>query len=626
MGVASTLIFAACQADSTVAPVADAPVLLPPTAAYATFASSTGTTLKLAVNDGVTLKASSSVSRSKTVTWSSTNSTVARVSNTGKVTAVGSGSATITAKSLTGTDNTSISVYSGPYSVAVTPSTLTLAPGAQQQLAASTKSGDGVTLTGHSYSYSSSNLGVATVSSGGVVTAVGSGTANITVNDGSLSKTVPLTVSGIASEPTVTSFVMSPTSASVAAGGTRQFSVATTWSDGAVRSPVVTYSATGGTITVNGLYTAGQIAGTFMVIASCGCGKADTSVVSITSLTSTATLSAIAISPKTPTVAPSATQQFAALGLMSDGSSLVTAVTYSTNGGSVNAAGLYTAPSTPGTYRVIATQVGGTKADTANVSVQAITAATGLVKSDNFSQYAGNAAFQQLLAAKNFYGVDNIDPQLASIDPTVLYNGHQTMRYTFPGGDGSSPQLVVPVPFLRNMWLRVKVRWSPGWTTTGTLTSSANAYKFLSWGWYGLNGRGEITITNTTEYQNLIDVFPPEYGKAGSRASIADYNSAGRIANEWSDGQWYDYIVHYEITGTYTSRQRFWVVKDGGTPVLRATSSVTSYSDVPLPPIDRVQLGRNYNQMRLPNQTMYLWYGQWEVYDGTKNPMPFGLQ
>ena len=58
-------------------------------------------------------------------------------------------------------------------------------------------------------------------------------------------------------------------------------------------------------------------------------------------------------------------------GVWSDGGTTAPAVTYSATGGTITSGGLYTAGSTAGTFRVIATQQGGTLADTAAVTITA---------------------------------------------------------------------------------------------------------------------------------------------------------------------------------------------------------------------------------------------------------------
>ena len=54
---------------------------------------------------------------------------------------------------------------------------------------------------------------------------------------------------------------------------------------------------------------------------------------------------------------------------MSDGSTAAVAVTWSATGGTVSTSGLYKAGTTAGSYRVIAVQQGGTKADTSAITV-----------------------------------------------------------------------------------------------------------------------------------------------------------------------------------------------------------------------------------------------------------------
>ena len=83
--------------------------------------------------------------------------------------------------------------------------------------------------------------------------------------------------------PVLQAVVLTPATASVAAGAQQNFTVSGQWSDGSTTAPAVTYSATGGTVNTNGRYTAGTTAGTFRVIAvQQGGTLADTSTVTVT--------------------------------------------------------------------------------------------------------------------------------------------------------------------------------------------------------------------------------------------------------------------------------------------------------------------------------------------------------
>ena len=253
--------------------------------------------------------------------------------------------------------------------------------------------------------------------------------------------------------------------------------------------------------------------------------------------------------------------------------------------------------------------------------------------SDDFTGYANTAALQNRIGV-NVGGTasglgmlynDGQNGQLAEIDQSVLYNGHPTMKYNAPGGIASIPELWPTLPHpLSTMWLRVKIRFSPGFTTTGTLTNSSNAYKLLGWGFAGSYGSGRVEITNTTQYQ-LYYATQAVSNSYIPTSTPAQFGIAGNVTSEWTDGNWYDYILEYKITSPTTSVARLWMARDGSTPVLRATSTSTSLTGYTMPDVSRVMLGMNFNQVRTASQNQALWYGQWEVVDGNQHPNPFGL-
>ena len=107
----------------------------------------------------------------------------------------------------------------------------------------------------------------------------------------------------------------------------------------------VTWSATGGTVNAAGLYTAGSTPGSFRVVAvrQGDASKADTSTVKIAAPPPGVTLTAVELTPSTVSLTTGATQQFAAVGRMSDNSTASVAVSYTATGGTVTSGGLYTA-------------------------------------------------------------------------------------------------------------------------------------------------------------------------------------------------------------------------------------------------------------------------------------------
>jgi hypothetical protein len=246
---------------------------------------------------------------------------------------------------------------------------------------------------------------------------------------------------------------------------------------------------------------------------------------------------------------------------------------------------------------------------------------------DDFRSYSGTSALLANIStvaggtggSGSLYR-DGYNAKLAEIDKSVLYNGHQTVKYNQPGGTSASPGLWVSFPSgkrLTKMWFRVKVRFSPGYTTSGVTSGSAKAYKLLGWAWAGADGRATLEITNTNQY-----VF--DWSVTGSASGPYTYKSDPKISTEWSDGQWYDYIICYEQTSSTTIRQRWWLAKDGQTPQLKADIKATMRSGT-VPPVNRVMLGLNFNQTRASGQNQALWIGQWEVVDGNEHSNPFGL-
>ena len=113
-----------------------------------------------------------------TATYASSDEAVATIDSTGKVTAVGEGTATVTATLEDGTEvSCTVTVTKAPVEETVTlnATTLSLAEGGSATIVAN------VTPAGTKVSFSSNDTDVATVDANGKVTAVGEGTADIIV-------------------------------------------------------------------------------------------------------------------------------------------------------------------------------------------------------------------------------------------------------------------------------------------------------------------------------------------------------------------------------------------------------------------------------------------------------------
>lgn len=247
----------------------------------------------------------------------------------------------------------------------LTPASANVAPGASQMFTVAAVWSDGSsTLPAITWSATGG-----TINQTGLYTAGSTpGTFRVIASGGGKADTSAVTVGAAA---VVTQLSISPRNVSLGLGQTQQFTTSATWSDGVSRSVSVTYSATGGLISVGGLFTAGQLVGTFSVIANCTCGRADTATVALSNLAQLpATLTSLSVSPGSTSLFTGGTQQFNVSALWSDGTTTLPTRTWTATGGTIDQSGFYSAGGNTGTYRVVVS--GGGRADTATVSLTAL--------------------------------------------------------------------------------------------------------------------------------------------------------------------------------------------------------------------------------------------------------------
>ena len=252
------------------------------------------------------------------------------------------------------TINLNVVATSPAISVSVSPASASIATGVSQQFTAAVS---GTTNTAVTWSATGG-----TISTNGLYTAPAAA-GNYTVRATSVadtSKSASATVT-VTAPPPVVAVSVSPTTASLQTGATQQFAASVTGSS----NTGVTWTATGGTISAGGLYTAPATAGTYTVTAT---SVADNSKSASATVTVTAAPPAVAvtISPASASLQTGATKQFTA----SVTGSTNTAVTWSATGGTISTTGLYTAPAAVGNYTVRATSVAdSTKSASAAVTV-----------------------------------------------------------------------------------------------------------------------------------------------------------------------------------------------------------------------------------------------------------------
>jgi uncharacterized protein YjdB len=287
--------------------------------------------------------------------WTSTNTSVATVTSGAgfgvQATGVAAGNATINATFAGVTGSAALTVSSATLaSIALSPSNAILAPGSTLSYSAVGTFTDGSKRgLGGNLTWSSSNTTVATINNFGAAAGQSAGVTIITVQSGSVSATASLVVEGAA----LSSIQVSPTNGSVpeninvgftarglfANGDNLDLTGAVTWTSSA--PSVATISNASGS---KGVATA-VAPGSATISASFG-GQAGAASLTVTNVT----LTSVSVTPASASISTGSTQQFAANGTFSDGSTmnLTSQVSWSSSNVSVaiiNSNGLLTSSS-----------------------------------------------------------------------------------------------------------------------------------------------------------------------------------------------------------------------------------------------------------------------------------------
>src|SRR2546423_12685786 len=169
----------ACSSGGTSAQ----PIERPPVAAFAISLPSTLLVGQTERGTAPPLDESGSPLSNRAVSWGTSAAQVATVSASGVVTAGAVGSAQIIATSESKSGSATLTVATSPpepvASVSVTLAASSLTPGQTTLATAATRDANNNVLTGRAITWSSSNTGVATVSSSGLVTAIAVGSVQI---------------------------------------------------------------------------------------------------------------------------------------------------------------------------------------------------------------------------------------------------------------------------------------------------------------------------------------------------------------------------------------------------------------------------------------------------------------
>ena len=498
--------------------------------------------------------------------------------------------------------------------VTISPKTAALQTNGQQQFSTTAQYSDG-TNKSVAPVYSASG---GSVNQSGLYTAPATaGTYKVFASFSGMVDSAVVTVKAPPSTPTLVGVRMTPDTANVNGGGSVQFSTVGLMSDGSTSQVPVTYSATGGSITSTGLYTAGSTAGTFRAIATSG-SFADTS--RITVVVNAPTVTSVVIAPKTASLMTGGQQQFSATANYSDGSSKAVAAVYSATGGSVTSSGMYTAPSSAGTFRVFASFSG--KADSAVVTVSAPTPppsnGPGVAGAD-WTTFSSKSALQSagLFSWSDSRNVMDFVDLVA--DPTF----GQVVRVTQPAGTSNVPGMRKSFTALNDMWFRYRVKFSTGWTSRGT-GSGPGQFDLASWTWSGFSGNGGLGLLNSDYFVTLAIRNGSTYMRYNEQA-VAGSSNFPQLSTQ--DSEWYEYVVHYVKTSSTSARQEIWLRRlttNGQVAPSAWTHQGDAFSGAAVPTVKSIAIGTRMAHVTNTTQQMFL--GPWEVQDGAAaGSNPFGV-
>jgi len=523
---------------------------------------STGTTLQLTATPK---DAAGNPLTGRTVTWTTSNATIATVDVNGVVTAKAAGGpVTITATSEGKSGTSAVTITPAPVdSVAVTPSPASVAVGITLQLTATLKDANGNTLTARTVTWGTSDATLATVDANGLVTgkSVG-GPVVITATSEGKNGTSSVTVT----PAPVASVDVTPSPASVIVGTTVQLTATPKDAAGnALTGRTVTWgtsNATLATVDANGLVT-GNAAGGPVTITATSEGKSGSSAVTVNAVP----VATVDVSPATGTIQVGATIQLTASPKDASGNPLTgRIVTWSTSDATlatVDANGLVTGKAAGGPVTVTATSEG--KTGTAAITVIPVPVASVDVTPAT-ATIAVNATVQLTATPKDANGNAltgravtwaTADESIATVDANGLVTGKAlggpvTITATSEGKNGTSAitvsATVVPVasvsvtppsasvPIGGNVQLTATPKDASGNPLSGrTITWQSGAPGTATVDGSGLVhgvAAGSATITATSESKSgsaTVTVTPPPVASVVVTPSSATIPANGTV-------------------------------------------------------------------------------------------------
>jgi uncharacterized protein YjdB len=454
----------------------------------------------------IPVDANGSVLTGRRVVWFTDNSAVATVTESGSVSGIAPGVATISAEidGKTGTINVQLTLVPVA-SVTVTPTSEAISAGASVPFHVILKDSANRTITGRQISWSSSAPSVANVTDVGVVTGILVGSAEITATSEGKQGTAAVTVNTLTTP--VAAVSLSPPSADISGGGTKQLVATLRDANGNVLGGrTISWTSSNpdrATVSATGLVTAAPVDGSVTISASVE-GKTANATLNIVTLvrmsgpcglTADGTAYCWGVNK-----APQKVQtdlKFAALSTGAFGETCGIQVDTGFAFCLSSSATSTTVVPVPGNYRFVSVAVGsGTRCGT---TAEREVYCWGMIRYEWDDGFGGNAtsgkADTPILVAKGMVAVvAGADNQFCSVDPAGLGYCSRIAFYTTLNGTTTGPFGFPVSSSLHFISIRM------GYGHACGLTEAGKAYC------WGNNERGQLGNGTTTSSSSPIPV------------------------------------------------------------------------------------------------------------------------